>query len=127
MAPTPPRAQGTTAPTARNFDCTATPTSPLAGSHPTMENVLTHGRSDETAMRVGLIGSSSAARPTGRGCRASASYRADELSRRVRHTQVDEPAGGGVCAIMRSNDWLARIEMGPGPLTAPPPTDEIAV
>src|SRR3990172_13132478 len=36
-APTPARAQGTTAPTARDLDCTATPTSPLVGSAATME------------------------------------------------------------------------------------------
>ena len=36
-APTPACAHGTTAPTARNLDCTATPRSPVAGSRATME------------------------------------------------------------------------------------------
>jgi hypothetical protein len=36
-APTPASAQGTTAPTARNFDWTAIPRSPVAGSSATME------------------------------------------------------------------------------------------
>ena len=36
-APTPAEAHGTTAPTARNLDCTATPRSPVAGSSATME------------------------------------------------------------------------------------------
>jgi hypothetical protein len=40
MAPTPALAQGTTAPTAMNFDCTATPSSPVFGSKATMEKVL---------------------------------------------------------------------------------------
>ena len=38
-APTSPRAHGTTAPTARNFDWVATPTSPASGSAATIENV----------------------------------------------------------------------------------------
>jgi hypothetical protein len=40
-APIPAFAQGTTAPTAKNFDCTATPTSPVDGSAPTIEKVAT--------------------------------------------------------------------------------------
>src|SRR2546427_843047 len=40
IAPTPPRAQGTTAPADRNFDATATPHSPAKGSAATMLNVL---------------------------------------------------------------------------------------
>ena len=40
-APTPAFAHGTTAPTAKNFDCTAIPSSPVSGSNPTMENVAT--------------------------------------------------------------------------------------
>src|SRR5262245_61896318 len=39
MAPTPASTQGTTGPTAKNFDCTATPRSPFPGSRPTIENV----------------------------------------------------------------------------------------
>src|SRR3954471_9278302 len=39
-APTPARAHGTTAPTARNFDCTATARSPVAASRATIENVI---------------------------------------------------------------------------------------
>ena len=42
-APSPPRAHGTTAPTARNFDCVATPTSLASGSAATMENVMNTG------------------------------------------------------------------------------------
>jgi len=38
-APTPARAHGTTAPTDRNLEATATPHSPVAGSAATMENV----------------------------------------------------------------------------------------
>jgi len=45
-APTPPRAQGTTAPAARNLDCTATPASPASGSTAAIENV--DGRMDRT-------------------------------------------------------------------------------
>jgi hypothetical protein len=40
IAPTPPRAQGTTAPAARNLEATATPHSPAAGSAATMLKVL---------------------------------------------------------------------------------------
>src|SRR5688572_4278941 len=40
-APTPASAHGTTAPTARNFDATATPHSFASGSYPTTENVAT--------------------------------------------------------------------------------------
>src|SRR5579885_1692230 len=43
-APMPARAQGTTAPTAMNLLCTATPSSPVAVSHATIENVATIGR-----------------------------------------------------------------------------------
>src|SRR5712691_4213631 len=39
MAPTPARAKGTTAPTATNFDSTATPRSFVFGSKPTMLKV----------------------------------------------------------------------------------------
>jgi hypothetical protein len=39
-APTLARAHGTTAPTAGNFDATATPQSPAAGSAATIENVI---------------------------------------------------------------------------------------
>src|SRR6188472_2092702 len=39
MAPTPARAHGTVAPTARNFDWTATPRSPVSASLATMEYV----------------------------------------------------------------------------------------
>ena len=39
IAPAPLSAHGTTAPTARNFDCTAMPISCCAGSAATMENV----------------------------------------------------------------------------------------
>jgi len=45
-APTPARAQGTTARTLGNFDCTATPRSPLAGSTATIEKVATSGRAE---------------------------------------------------------------------------------
>src|SRR5438093_1586057 len=45
MAPTSASAQGTTEPTAKNRDCTATPRSPLAGSKPTMEKVEMIGAS----------------------------------------------------------------------------------
>jgi hypothetical protein len=38
-APTPARAQGTTAPTQKYFDCTATPTSPVTVSTATIEYV----------------------------------------------------------------------------------------
>ena len=38
-APTPALAHGTTAPTARNLDCTAMPRSPVAGSRATIEKV----------------------------------------------------------------------------------------
>ena len=41
IAPTPGSAQGTTAPTARNFDCTATPHWPASTSHATIEYVAT--------------------------------------------------------------------------------------
>ena len=41
IAPTPASAQGTTEPTAKNFDCTAIPRSPLSASYPTIENVAT--------------------------------------------------------------------------------------
>jgi hypothetical protein len=40
MAPTPPRAHGTTAPADRNFDATATPHSPAEGSAATMLKVM---------------------------------------------------------------------------------------
>jgi hypothetical protein len=40
-APTPALAQGTTEPTARNFDWTATPKESVSGSKPTMEKVAT--------------------------------------------------------------------------------------
>jgi len=40
IAPTPPLAQGTTAPAARNFEATATPHSPEVASAATMEKVL---------------------------------------------------------------------------------------
>src|SRR5262245_30061505 len=40
-APTPASAHGTTLPTAKNFEATATPRSPLAGSKPTIEKVDT--------------------------------------------------------------------------------------
>jgi hypothetical protein len=40
-APTPARAYGTKAPTARNFDWTATPRESVSGSKATMEKVAT--------------------------------------------------------------------------------------
>src|SRR6185503_7538879 len=43
IAPTPAFAHGTTLPTPKNFDCTATPRSPVAGSKPTTEKVATTG------------------------------------------------------------------------------------
>src|SRR4029079_3420367 len=56
IAPTPARAHGTTAPTPRNFDWTATARSPVAGSRATIEKVIRsasvldprveHGRED---------------------------------------------------------------------------------
>jgi hypothetical protein len=39
IAPIPAFAQGTTEPTAKNLDCTATPSSPVAGSKATIEYV----------------------------------------------------------------------------------------
>src|SRR6266511_347001 len=41
MAPTPASAQGTIEPTENQCDCTATPSSPVAGSRATIENVCT--------------------------------------------------------------------------------------
>jgi hypothetical protein len=41
MAPTPAWAQGTTEPTARNFDWTATPRESVSGSKATIEKVAT--------------------------------------------------------------------------------------
>src|SRR5436190_8094391 len=50
MAPTPARTQGTTLPTAKKRDATATPTSPVAGSAAAIENVATRsGRACGTA------------------------------------------------------------------------------
>src|SRR6185503_16034761 len=43
MAPTCGSAHGTTEPTARNFDCTATPHCPASASHATIEYVATTG------------------------------------------------------------------------------------
>src|SRR5262249_6174737 len=43
IAPTPACGHGTAAPTARNFDWTATPRSPVAGSSATMEYVMRRG------------------------------------------------------------------------------------
>jgi hypothetical protein len=40
-APTPARAQGTTEPTARNLDWTATPKAPVSGSQAMREKVAT--------------------------------------------------------------------------------------
>src|SRR6266511_4093360 len=47
MAPTPASAQGTIEPTENQCDCTATPSSPVAGSRATIENVCT-GRGGAT-------------------------------------------------------------------------------
>src|SRR5713226_9171661 len=50
--PTPASAQVTSAPTANQCDCTATPISPVAGSRATIENVCT-GRSGRCSVRAG--------------------------------------------------------------------------
>jgi hypothetical protein len=47
-APAPTAAHGTTEPTARNFDATATPISPARKSTATMEKVAMGGRMDGT-------------------------------------------------------------------------------
>src|SRR4028119_1980116 len=59
MAPTPARAHGTTEPTARNLDWTATPKDSLSGSKAAMEKVATIGvkeRSRSLVVGTGVEG-----------------------------------------------------------------------